>query len=188
MTFKKIYLAMVTSTLLMSASSVYSAEDGLMGTDSAGSTGNFDITLFQNAQTRVFGLQDINIDTDDSTTQTYNFCVYSNTQFARFEVSSNNAATDEAFRLTSGLGGTLPYTLSLDQLGGSDPVQWGDGGLSSGDLSIKRFGATGTGPVDNSTECSAFGENVTVTVVVDDANVTDPGAYSDQVTFTVTAI
>ena len=188
MKLNKIAVAVTTYALLMGVSSVHSADDGLLGADSTGSTGNFDITLFKNAETRVFGLQDINIDTGDSTIQTYNFCVYSNTEYARFEVSSNNAATDEAFRLTSGLGGALPYTLSLDQLGGSDPVQWGDSGLSSGDLSIKRFAATGTGTVDDSTECSTFGENITVTVVVDDTSVSDPGAYSDQVTLTVTAI
>ncbi|WP_257281223.1 hypothetical protein [Endozoicomonas sp. ISHI1] len=182
MEFKKVAVAIALSAGLASVG-LQAAQDGELGTDSTGSTGNFDINLYNNAQSRVFGLQDINLDSGEST-ESYNFCVYSNTDFARFEVSS--ASGD--FSLTSGGGSALPYTLALDEISGSSPATWGESNLGSGEVSTKNFPATGSGVVDNNTVCSAFGENVTVTVNVDTSTVADPGAYSDRVTLTVTAI
>ena len=191
--FKTLALAAAVSTGLLASSGVMAAfEDGELQINLP-SEGWFDIFLYNNAQAKIWGLDDIEflgvINTSSAAEKTKNMdvCVWTNTSDFRMTVASANNFTLQGGSENEG----AKYTVTIaDAISGVTPTKtavWGDGNDS--DDALTEF-LVGTSITDHEPDCGTGGAVRNVNVKIDLTSVTavTPGAFSDRVTLTVTPI
>ncbi|WP_252177021.1 hypothetical protein [Endozoicomonas sp. 4G] len=192
MEFKKVAIAIAVALSAGMASSGLQAATNPGSPSDSSSTGDFDITLYNNSKIQIYGLEDVEInDTDGlpgatNATGSTPVCVAANA--AQFNISMGTASgTFELTNTDSGSGTTVPYTLQLKDAGGTDTSDglWGVGGNNSGELSGDDLTVT-TNDFNNVSACS--GANSYSIVVAPDYTNADPGIYTGTATVTVSPI
>lgn len=192
MEFKKVAVALALSAGLASFGLQAATNPG-SPTDNS-SSGDFDITLYNNSKIQIFGLEDVEInDTDglpgaaDATGFTP-VCVAANTD--QFNISMSTAGgTFELTNTDSGAGAAnIPYTLQLKDAGGSNVTDglWGDSGNNSGELSGTALNVT-TNDFGNLPACSGAANSYSI-LVTPDYTSADPGIYTGTATVVVSPI
>ena len=167
------------------------ATDGTVGSTS---TGDFEIYYNQNADVRIWGLEDVVFDRETSD-KSFTFCTYSNnTTKIQFTLSSRsgNFSLDSGSTIDSPGGTTaqsIPYAIRLQDSGlpeSDGDASWGVGGLGDGERSPARFQSQGE---QSDVACAGAVETTDLTVSIPSlpANLSD-GAYSDVVTLTIRPI
>ncbi|WP_034833183.1 hypothetical protein [Endozoicomonas numazuensis] len=186
MGFKKVAVAVALSAGL--ATSGLQAADNPDNPTANSSRGDFEITLRNEVQMKLFQLTDVDLVNTDSgatpgdLTGVTQSCVDSNV--ARYEVKLESS---NAFKLQAGSGpalGEIPYKLTYSQTGATDQI-WGVGGQASGVTagSFAKDGDIGGGA------CSgALNTKITVDILEADYKDKDVGVYADTVTVVVSAI
>lgn len=184
--FKTLALAAAVSAGLLASAGVMAAQDSELVEDGPAS-GWFDIFLFNNAEAKIWGLEDYIFDDTSGDSIDKDVCVYTNTEEFRMTVESSNG---DFTLLDAADGKGADYTVTIEDKGGTDPEVWGAGEYTSGFSPLTDFlvGATTTDP---DVDCGAANATKNVNVKIDITRASplaDPGAYSDRVTLTVAPI
>ena len=184
--FKLLAMAAAISAGLLGSAGVMAAQDSELVEDGPAS-GWFDIFLFNNAEAKIWGLEDYIFDDASGDSIEKGVCVYTNTDEFRMTVESSNG---DFTLLDAANGKGADYKVTIEDKGGTDPEVWGDGEYTSGFSPLTDFvvGATTTDP---DVDCGAANATRNVNVKIDitrTSSLADPGAYSDRVTLTVAPI
>ncbi|WP_062265977.1 hypothetical protein [Endozoicomonas arenosclerae] len=191
MEFKKVAVAIALSAGLAS-SGLQAATNPPVATNGS-STGNFDITLNNNTQIRIYGLQDVVID-DAGTgvaTGTTPVCVASNVDDFNISMSALGGTFELSNTAAVGAGAAaanVPYTLQLQNNVDSDIANglWGGSGLGEGIQSPTALARSSNDPVNLPANCTgANSYKIKVTPTYTGAA---PGVYTGTATVTVSPI
>ena len=185
--FKLLAMAAAVSAGLLGSAGVMAAQDSGLVTDGPAS-GWFDIFLFNNAEAKIWGLEDYIFDATSGNSLSKDVCVYTNTEEFRMTVESDNG---DFTLLDAADAKGADYTVTIeDKESTPNNGIWGDGEYDSGFSPLTDFvvGATMTDP---NVDCGGSNATRNVNVKIDLTRVSplaDPGAYSDRVTLTVAPI
>ena len=184
--FKLLAMAAAVSAGLLGSAGVMAAQDSELVTDGPAS-GWFDIFLFNNAEAKIWGLEDYIFDATSGDSLTKDVCVYTNTEEFRMTVESDNG---DFTLLDAADAKGADYKVTIGDINGSASEVWGAGEYTSGFSPLTDFivGATMTNP---NVDCGGSGATRNVNVQIDltrASPLADPGAYSDRVTLTVAPI
>ncbi|MTI11762.1 hypothetical protein [Sansalvadorimonas verongulae] len=171
----------------VSGGAMAAAHDGDLGglSTHGSSTGYFNITLYNAAQARIFGLKDFTFAEDKTGTPIENsICIYTNTEGFTLTTSSQNG-----FKLLSNSKQDgADYTLALAPASGGRAIEtWGGSGNNANDVTSKHISQANISGWKLSTvgsaSCSAGNFKLLITPNV---TTSSPGVYTDLVTLTVT--
>ncbi|MTI11726.1 hypothetical protein [Sansalvadorimonas verongulae] len=164
------------------------ASDGQLGqidgqVDPIGSSqGSFEVTLFNEAKARIFGMEDLTIPNDNTGPVDKSICIYTNTE--RFTVIADSRNNFQ-MNTVSGVAG-VDYTLALMQTStdGTPGATWGAGNSGNGIRSstiVAQNNPNWDDPANATCTDGNFGLQITPTVI----NGAQPGVYTDSITLTV---
>lgn len=184
--FKLLAMAAAVSAGLLGSAGVMAAQDSELVTDGPAS-GWFDIFLFNNAQAKIWGLEDYIFDATSGDTLDKDVCVYTNTAEFRMTVESSNG---DFTLLDAADAKGADYKVTIEDKEGTDPEVWGAGEYASGFSPLTDF-IVGANTTDPNVDCGGSNATRNVNVKIDLTRalpLADPGAYSDRVTLTVAPI
>ena len=182
--FKTLVLAAAVSAGLLTSAGVMAAQDSEL-VDNGPASGWFDIFLFNNAEAKIWGLEDYIF--DDTSSLVKDVCVYTNTEEFRMTVESSNG---DFTLLDAADAKGADYTVIIEDKEGTAPEVWGASQHPSGFSPLIDF-KVGANTSDPDVDCGASNATRNVNVTINLTRTTplaDPGAYSDRVTLTVAPI
>ncbi|MGB0360672.1 MAG: hypothetical protein ACPGEF_04585 [Endozoicomonas sp.] len=186
-TFKTLALATAVSASLLATTGVMAATQGDFGI--ASSQGSFDISLFNETEVRIFGLEDVSlVNPNDTPTPgdlsgNTNVCVYANVPNYTVSLASTNGF---ALQGGSGTEDSVRYNLDYEREGAASET-WSS---RPGDNRSGMFAGNFERSVDDreQQECTTGVTAIKVNISEEDYARVDTGVYTDTVTVTVAAI